>query len=140
MKRYLLLIILLASLNGCSIQINGLHDAYQSPNTVNAMDMATLQLPAKNILVMSVDGKSIRTNLGVKPLMLNPGEHEITLYIGKNNYVSKVNNMVVLSASFKANETYFIKATEADIWIENSQGIKVSSIKSTMKFDKSVEL
>ena len=62
----------------------------------------------------------------------------MTLYIGKNNYASDVNHMMVLGAAFKANETYYVNTNGTQAWIENANGHKISAERSTMKVNKSV--
>lgn len=140
LKYALLAALLLLSLSGCSIQMNGLNGAYEAPSATQSAQVATLQFNSDDFTVISVDGQSFNRQTNNPSITLKPGQHTITLYAGTNNYVSEKNNMIVLSAPFQANEAYFIKAGNNQVWIENAQGDKVSSLDSSMDFNKSAEL
>jgi hypothetical protein len=130
----LLLFLFFFSLSACSIQVSGLQNAYESPT--NGPNVAMLHVASKNVRLISIDGKSMHG----RSIALKPGMHQFSLYSGKNNYISDINHMIVLSARIKAGITYYIKTNNQDVWIENSLGSKVSSIDSQMSMSKSVSL
>lgn len=123
-------------LGGCSIQIAGVNGAYQAHSYKTSSDVAMLSSSSNIITIINVDGKSVNK----KSIVLKPGKHEVTLYIGKGNYVSKINHIVVLSADFKPGYSYFVKSKNYNAWIENSHGVKVSITISNMQVHKSIEL
>jgi len=129
---------LLITLNGCSIQVRGIDNAYKSPPNRTRTEVAILKMKAKNATLISIDGKSIQNNSHDKPMILTPGRHEVTLYVGENNYVSAVNHMIVLTAKFNINGSYYLTANGNEAWIINSLGQKVSVIVSNMYVNKSV--
>ncbi|HEX4045379.1 MAG TPA: hypothetical protein VHZ76_06930 [Gammaproteobacteria bacterium] len=131
----LIFVIMLSFLaTACSVQVSGVHHAYQPPTAT--MNVAILKLASSNLEVVSVDSKSFK----MSEIRLNPGWHEVTLYVGKNNYTADVNHMMVLGAYFDANTHYLIKSTNDTVWIERSDGKKVSSVISTMQVGKSIGL
>jgi ABC-type Fe3+-hydroxamate transport system substrate-binding protein len=113
---FLLPAFLLLTLSACSLQSSG-SNAYQAPNTVST-NIAVIKIASSNVSVIDIDGKSVYLNAKNTSTTLNPGQHNIT--IG--------NNMVLLTAVFKANNTYLVKSDGSHVWIENSQGKKVTPV------------
>ena len=138
MKKYinLFLVVLFFIISGCSIQIAGLNGAYQEPVYNSISEIAILKTASDNVALVSVDGQSISE----QTIALKPGKHEMVLYVGKSNDGSDVNHMVVLTANFSANHTYFIKSKGYAAWIEDSHNVKISSVVSNMSVKKSIEL
>lgn len=135
MARLLLVTALFLSVCACSIQVSGMQNTYESPNRALS-DVAVLKVTSGAASLISIDGKSINDN----STTLEPGIHKIVLYVGKNNYTSSVNHMVVLSAHFKAGMNYIIRANGREAWIEDALGRKVSVIVSKMDMNKSATL
>lgn len=126
---------LLLILGGCSIQISGLDNAYQTPQYATSGTLASLTLATNNASIATIDGKSTRK----QSLALSPGKHTITLYVNKISDRSKTAHVLVLTANFKANEKYSIKSKGKTAWIEDSGNNRVSQIVSSMKTTRSFE-
>jgi hypothetical protein len=135
LARLLFIMALCFSAFACSIQVSGIQNAYDSPKRVSS-DVAFLKLASADASLISVDGKSLNNS----STTLEPGLHKIVLYTGKNNYLSNVNHMTVLTANFKAGISYYVKVSGTNAWIENAKGHKVSSVISTMVVGKSAKL
>lgn len=119
-------------LSACSIQVSGIQNAYQTPSdNAPTASLAT----SSNTRIISIDGKSTESS----QLKLLPGQHQITVYAGKNNYQSAQNVMYVLSANFQPNQRYTVKSSASTAWIE-THGNRVSTIVSRMQVDKSIRL
>lgn len=120
-------------ISGCSIQVAGLSGAYSESLSKVSSDSAILNIATDNVRVISIDGKSINKK---STIFFNPGHHEITLYVGANNYVSKVNHMMILAVTFIPQHSYFLKSSVNNIWIEDAQATSVSSVVSDMLIKK----
>lgn len=136
LKKYLMALFLSAFLCGCSYQVAGFMGSYQEPSTHDLSCIARLTTTSDVIKIISVDGKSTYNN----SLALMPGTHEITFYIGSNNYTCNENHLMILSADFKAYNSYLLKSKKGKAWIEDASGVVVSCIISDMHISKSVEL
>lgn len=117
---------------GCSIQVAGLNGCYEKPTSQAHSEVATLRVASTDITIISVDGKATKDN----SITLIPGKHKVILSVGANNYVSDVNHMVNISATFNAQNTYFLKSKSDKVWIEDLSGAVVSSVVSDMHVKK----
>lgn len=123
---------LLLILGGCSIQVSGLNNNYQTPQDTSFGALAKLSLATDNASISTIDGKSTRQ----QSLELSPGQHSITLYVNKRDDRSKIAHLLVLSARFKAHKMYLIKSQGKIAWIEDRKGVKVSQVVSSMTTTK----
>lgn len=136
--RYLKLFLLTSVfiLSGCSIQVAGFSGSYEKPTNIAESQVAKLSVASKDLRIISIDKKSITANT----VALYPGNHKITLYVGANNYASKINHMVVITADFEANKVYFLRLKSGKVLIENANGTIISSIVSDMHVKKSISI
>lgn len=116
--------------------MTGVNNVYEPPTYEATSDIALLKPVSNNITVISVDGKSSNK----QPIVLKPGKHKIALYVGKNNSVSGITRLIVLIADFKANQIYIIRTQGFNVWIEDSNGVRLNSSVSDMQIEKSVSL
>tara|TARA_R110000868_G_scaffold8205_3_gene42428 strand:+ start:19237 stop:19680 length:444 start_codon:yes stop_codon:yes gene_type:complete len=134
-------LLIAASVSGCSIQLGGVSNVYQAPAYSSVNEVAQITVDPEKFTLLSIDGQSATDDNTNKPIILKPGKHTLSLYLGDNNYVADSNTMIVLSGDFKANERYTLQANSAGTaWIEDASGHKLGSGGSATKFSKSTTL
>jgi hypothetical protein len=133
----LLFFILFNTLVGCTVQSASINNVYRSPRNIRSGQVAVLINKSKEIKLLSIDGKSISVSSDNLPIFISSGNHTIYFYLGKNNYFSGVNHMLVLKVLFKPNQKYVMRNnSKGSAWVENSNGLVVSSVISNMSFSK----